>query len=334
MAQAPAIFVSPAGTFRADTCEPLKAAEAAGAVRIEALARGCYPGRPMPKRVLPEVCTVGYWDAPRQQAWGLDWHRNEGLELTFLARGRADFGVEERAFALARGDLTVTRPWQRHRVGNPHVGPSRLYWLILDLGIRRPDDAWRWPPWLVMAPEDRERLTKLLRHNEQEVWRADAEIARAFERIGATVERWGEAGSASRQALHLNELFLGLLQLLGRKRVPLDERLVSTQRTVELFLAALPKHLEHAWNLDEMAAQCGLARTRFTYYCRELTNTSPLEHLNHLRVQAAAELLRSDPRRSVTEIAFACGFQSSQYFATLFRRLKGCSPRAFRAKTS
>ncbi|MBE7463035.1 MAG: AraC family transcriptional regulator [Planctomycetes bacterium] len=334
MAQAPAIFVSPAGTFSADTCEPLKAAEAACAVRIEALARGCYPGRPMPKRVFPEVCTVGYWDAPRQQAWGLDWHRNEGLELTFLARGRADFGVEERTFALARGDLTVTRPWQRHRVGNPHVGPSRLYWLILDLGIRRPDDAWRWPPWLVMAPEDRERLTKLLRHNEQEVWRADAEIARAFERIGSTVERWGEAGSASRLALHLNELFLGLLQLLGRKRVPLDERLASTQRTVELFLVALPKHLEHAWNLDEMAAQCGLARTRFTYYCRELTNTSPLEHLNRLRVQAAAELLRSDPRRSVTEIAFACGFQSSQYFATLFRRLKGCSPRAFRAKTS
>jgi AraC-like DNA-binding protein len=32
---------------------------------------------------------------------------------------------------------------------------------------------------------------------------------------------------------------------------------------------------------------------------------------------------------SVTEVAFACGFSSSQYFATLFRRRFKASPKEF-----
>ncbi|MCZ7644268.1 MAG: AraC family transcriptional regulator [Planctomycetota bacterium] len=326
----PAIFAAPGQTFRADTCEPLEAAARAGEVRLEAFARGRYPGRKLRKGVLPEVCSVGFWDAPRPQHWGLDWHRNEGLELTYLARGRLAFGLDGATFALKRGALTVTRPWQRHRVGDPSVAASKLIWLILDLGIRRPDDAWRWPSWLVLAPKDLARLTTLLRHNEKPVWQAGRNLARAFERLGDVMEGSAQA-SASRLALHLNELAVELLEMLERKQARLDERLASTERTVELFLAALPRHLEHDWSLDEMAAECGLARTRFAFYCRRLTNISPLEFLNRTRVEAAKRLLMEDAGRSVTDVAFACGFKSSQYFATVFRSLEGRTPRAFRA---
>ena len=81
-----AIFLSPETTHHADRCLPLVQAVEQGEVRLEALARRGYPGRPMPDRMLPEVSTVGYWDAPREQSWGLDWHRNEGIELTYLSR--------------------------------------------------------------------------------------------------------------------------------------------------------------------------------------------------------------------------------------------------------
>jgi len=41
------------------------AAVAAGEMRLEALVRGSYPGRRMPDCVLPQVSTIGYWDAVR-----------------------------------------------------------------------------------------------------------------------------------------------------------------------------------------------------------------------------------------------------------------------------
>ncbi len=39
---------------------------------------------PAPRSVgrAAEVRTVGYWNAKHDQGWGLDWHRNEGIELT------------------------------------------------------------------------------------------------------------------------------------------------------------------------------------------------------------------------------------------------------------
>ena len=48
------------------------------------------------------------------------------------------------------------------------------------------------------------------------------------------------------------------------------------------------------------------------------------------RLNHAADLLRRDADHSITDIALACGFTSSQYFATAFRRLYRCTPTAYR----
>jgi hypothetical protein len=138
----------------------------AGEVAMAALARGAYPGRRLPRQMLPAVSTVGYWDATHDQKWGLGEHRNEGVEITYLANGHLDFRVDGRKHALVPGNLTITRPWQPHSVGNPTVGSSRLYWLILDVGIRQPHQMWRWPSWLVLSKADLRELTALMRENE------------------------------------------------------------------------------------------------------------------------------------------------------------------------
>lgn len=327
-----AVFFDFGEIYHADRCEPLREAVRRGEIRLAALARRGYPGRLMPDGMLPEVSTVGYWDATVPQSWGLDWHRNEGIELTYLARGRTEFLVEGEHFSLESGHLTITRPWQRHRVGNPLVGPSRLCWLILDLGVRRPDQSWKWPEWLILSPSDLRRLTTLLSHNEQPVWRANDEIGACFERMAALVQNGNPLHAQTRLRLHINELFISLRELLEEKRVLLDPHLASTHRTVELFLNGLPQHLDHLWTLSEMADQCGLSSSAFTQYCRRITNLTPTKYLVLCRVEAVKRLLVEQPSLSVTDIAMACGFQSSQYLATVFHQKTGLSPRGWRTR--
>jgi AraC-like DNA-binding protein len=326
----PAKFFADSKVFRADTCEPLKAAIANNEVEFGALARGAYPGRTLASKSLEGIMSVGYWDARSDQQWGLDWHRNEGVELTYLARGKLAFAVDGTNFRLSRGDLTITRPWQLHRVGDPCVSASRLHWIILDLGVRRPHQAWVWPDWLVMCETDVKEFTRLLQHNEQPVWRADTRIERCFERSATVVDQSSSRSHESRLRLHLNELFLEVLELLRRQNLTLDESLSSRRRSVELFLTSLIHQIDQPWTLDSMAQQCDLGRSRFTHYCYELTNMPPLEYLNHCRIGHACCLLETYPKRSVTDIAFGCGFASSQYFATVFRRFTDMSPQAFR----
>lgn len=56
------------------------------------------------------------------------------------------------------------------------------------------------------------------------------------------------------------------------------------------------------------------------YFCRvfhQITGRTPINYLNYYRVECAAELLRSTDD-SITEIAFACGFNDSCYFSKHF----------------
>lgn len=328
------IYQEQGATYQPDTCLPVRRAAESGQLWHKALVRGHYPGIRLPPKALPGVKVVGCWNAAHRQDWGLDWHRNEGVELTFLESGKLGFAVEGHESHLQAGDMTVTRPWQRHRVGDPEVGAGRLHFLILDVGVRRPHQAWRWPPWIVLTSADLRQLTDILRHNEQPVWRATAEVARTFVRIGATVEADHEGSSVSGLAVHINHLFLALLEMFRHEQVRLDESLSSTRRTVELFwgdLCGNEGHLAMEWTVRGMARRCGMGVTNFIHHSKQLVNMTPMQYLSHCRLDMAARLLKERRDRSITDIAMGCGFASSQYFATLFRRNFGVTPRAFRA---
>jgi AraC family L-rhamnose operon regulatory protein RhaS len=324
-------------TYRADTCRPLEAAVAAGKVELQALVHGHYPGRCLPRQALPGVKTIGFWDAQQGQDWGLDWHRNEGLELTWLERGCVDFALQHAAFRLRPDDLTITRPWQQHRVGDPHVGAGRLHWLILDVGVRRPHQPWTWPGWVVLTKDDVRELTTGLRLNEQPVWPGTAELGQCFQRISGAVARDRNGDSVSLLAALLNELLVHVLGLFRQRHVDLDERLASSQRTVELFWADLREHLEDLaseWTVERMARRCGLGTTHFIHLTKRLFNLTPGHYLNVCRLKAAAELLVSQPDLSIGNVSAACGFSSSRYFATLFGRHFHSTPSDLRRRSS
>jgi AraC-like DNA-binding protein len=330
MSKRSVIFHGSDETHHADNCEPLVAAVKAGEVRLEALVRGSYPGRRLPAGILPQVSTVGFWDAARDQAWGLGEHRNEGIEITYLDNGSLGFVADGQSHSLKAGQLTITRPWQPHSVGNPDVAASRLYWLILDVGVRQPHQPWQWPSWLVLSPADLKELTALLRENEQPVWPGTSAIGRCFRDIGQLIasSRSGEL-PVSRLTLLANEVFVCLLDLLRAQAPARKTSLTLGERSVAIFLERMKNELHEPWTLDLMAERSGLARTRFAHHCRKLTNLSPMEYLQRQRVEKAKRLL-ADTEQSMTEIALECGFASGAYFASVFRRHAHCSPREFR----
>ena len=252
------------------------------------------------------------------------------LKSATSRRARLPFHVGGKFHQVEPGDLTITRPWQRHRVGNPNVPACHYSWLILDVGMRRPNQAWHWPKWLLYSKNGLQRLTDMLRQNEQPVWRADRKIGHCFERLDELVALGGGDANHARLKILINELVILLAELLESRNPHLDESLPSSERTVRLFLENLRDRLDEPWTLDSMAAACGLGRTHFAAYCRKLVNIPPVEFLTRRRLDAAAALLLENPELSVTEIAFRCGFQSSQYFARVFRSRIGHSPSGHR----
>ncbi|MBB4124304.1 helix-turn-helix domain-containing protein [Martelella radicis] len=58
--------------------------------------------------------------------------------------------------------------------------------------------------------------------------------------------------------------------------------------------------------------------------------TTPTVYIQQRRLQRAADCLRADLSRAITDIAFDFGFNDSAYFTRLFRRRFGCSPTEWR----
>ena len=322
---------------RLDDCQPFVRAVQAGEVAMAGWAHGHYPGRRLPARVLPGLNSIGFWDARHEQNWATAPHRNEGIEFTYVENGRVSLDLKRNRYILKPGDVSVTRPWQLHQCGAPQVGCTRVFWFILDVGVRSTNTAqhWRWPDWILLTPSDRREFARQLNRQENPVWRADANMQRCFCRIAELVQADDYKPGVAMMALMVNAVVLLMLEQMRRgDRTACSEPLGESAEYVQAFWREITENREllfREWTLAKMARHCGLGVTQFVHLTKRLFNLAPSHCLQRYRVEYAAGQLVQRPDDRITDIATECGFGSGQYFAQCFRRRFGCSPQVFRA---
>lgn len=91
--------------------------------------------------------------------------------------------------------------------------------------------------------------------------------------------------------------------------------------------------LRRSWQqphrLAELATAAGVSVTHYSTIFRRHTGFSPIDFIIRQRVQHACRLLDTT-ELSVAEIAGQSGYDDPYYFTRCFRRVMGCSPRAYR----
>ncbi|MDW3195035.1 MAG: AraC family transcriptional regulator [Cytophagales bacterium] len=317
--------------YHADKCLPLVDAAQRKKINARMLSRHTYPGERLDQNTMG-LNSIGYWDAHETQDWGLDWHRNEGIEFHFLESGSMPYAQQNKQVVLQPGNLTITRPWEAHKVGDPYVGIGKFYWVILDMGVRRPHQDWKWPDWITLTPGDLDRLTTILRLNDQSIIMSDKEVANCFINLGKAIDQDRSGSSASRIRVLINQLLLLLLEMLNQEDIELNESLTDSSRSVKLFLKELDNSLAKNWTIEEMSQSAGVGITRFTHHCKQLTNLTPIRYLMFKRLELSKQLLIAQEEMSISKIAYTCGFTTSQYFASVFKKSEKCTPKEYRVK--
>ena len=316
--------------YEADSCTPLREAWIKEDLELTSLGRGTYPGKVLSTDELPGIRSIGYWNIKKLQQWGLEWHTNEGMEICFLESGSLDFEIKGSKYQLHANDITITRPWIAHKIGSPFVSLSKLHWFILDVNVRHPHQKWEWPDWIVLTQKDLEELTRYLRQNEQPVWKANPEFAKCWAKIGSIIKDKQTKCYESRIKVLINQILISLLEIFSAETIKLDHSLIESKRSIELFLNSLHSRLEEDWSVEKMAECCQLGITRFTHYCKEITNCSPMEYLKRLRLRMASEVLIHEKTTPIIDVAFKCGFSSSQYFNFAFKEHFKTTPKQYR----
>ena len=91
-------------------------------------------------------------------------------------------------------------------------------------------------------------------------------------------------------------------------------------------------HYSESINLDEIAAAGKVCRNKCCQIFRRYLNQSPIDFLNHYRLEVSCHLL-NNTKLSIAEICTACGFNHQRYYSKIFLRTYSCSPRDFRKRT-
>jgi transcriptional regulator GlxA family with amidase domain len=105
----------------------------------------------------------------------------------------------------------------------------------------------------------------------------------------------------------------------------------DSQFIVNSAIDYMRSHLNEPLSIGKLVTLIGYGRSRFFELFRANTGMTPNDYLQRLRLEAARGLL-SETSRPVTEIAFDVGFNSSQYFSTVFLQYTGLTPSGFRSR--
>jgi YesN/AraC family two-component response regulator len=95
-------------------------------------------------------------------------------------------------------------------------------------------------------------------------------------------------------------------------------------------LLHLSDHYHEPLSLGHMAKLSHVSPSHLSYLFKTSVGTTFKPFLGRVRVEKAKDILSTNGRQRITDVALSVGFTDLSHFEKLFRRLVGASPRAFR----
>jgi AraC-like DNA-binding protein len=96
-------------------------------------------------------------------------------------------------------------------------------------------------------------------------------------------------------------------------------------------ISFMENHLAEKINLSKLSEETHLSAIQFSRIFKIITGATPMDYLNQLRVQKAADLLLTT-NETIIEIAMKTGFTDSNYFSRIFKKYRNITPSDFRIK--
>lgn len=248
----------------------------------------------------------------------MHWHRE--TELLWMRRGALQLYMDDRPVTVREGDLVVLGDGVLHG-GEPK---NAVYdCIVLDPYALLMHIA---PCKAALKPVS--GRTMLI---ENGAIAAEPEFLSALERLYGAV-REGVDGNELRIIGALFEIFHHLTRHADKALALDSSRAGVKAEQLKPALEYIENNYASRISLDTLARLTGLSPKYFCRCFRAIVHRSPIEYLNHYRIECASFLLTTTDM-SVAEIAQRCGYNDSSFFIKQFKRYKNTTPFQYRAET-
>jgi len=105
-----------------------------------------------------------------------------------------------------------------------------------------------------------------------------------------------------------------------------DEAIMEMQHYIE-------NNIEEKITVDLLADKCAMNRVNFSRRFKKATQTSPVEYIQRVKIEAAKRNLESG-RKNINEVMYSVGYADVKAFRTIFKKIAGITPLEYKAKFS
>ncbi len=256
-------------------------------------------------------------------------HKNMGMEITYIEKGLMEWMVQGRTEKVEAGSVFFTLPWQVH--GSLYSKePENKIWHVLfhlDKDYPTPQPHFRFADELGFTDEETMILSTAFSSRIRHCFRATSTLRHLMQTLISELQSTHELREVLANTL-LRAVLVELKRIVTLEVSDIETYTRSEQR-VRALATMMSSDCGQNWTLSKMADHCGVRRTQLCKIFQKLTSSTPIEYLLRIRIVRAKMLLRSSDIK-VIDIAFECGYSSSQYFANSFRHATGMTPSEYR----
>lgn len=254
------------------------------------------------------------------------WHQHERFhEIVLIVSGSATHVYGEKSYKLESQELLIIEPGMYHDYQDCEFD---YYNLLVDFNkLKLPlFDLPHTPGFqklFVLSPNShRNSKGKVLRN----ILNAE-QFAKAIEILKKMHDYQSRKEIGYQWAMV--SLFQSFLFLICKSFSQLtdDDRIQPSE--IGELVGWITKHCEKDWSVEKMCKACRKSRPTLFREFKKFYGIAPLQFLTNQRMHKACALLK-ESNMSMEEISNACGFESSTYFSTIFKKNMKTTPLNYR----
>lgn len=256
----------------------------------------------------------------------LDLHRNSGIEICFVKKGRYDWQVESKEYLVYPGEGFVTCPWEYHGNSLGVVELGEIYWLIITPELFDKEGGCHLGKWSTFSQAQEATIGRVLRENRNHLLRNGARLEKYFLQLNnELVSR--EFGFDVKIRSLIESIILEVVRIIQSRKLETNTNNAWINDLKLLFESDLARK----WTISELSSHFKMGSTSFNDKVKRLTGYTPQSFLIDLKIdQSKKQLLEN--KLLLTDIALINGFYSSQHFSSTFLKRVGMTPTAFKKR--
>ena len=239
-------------------------------------------------------------------------HFHETYEMYYLIEGKRRYVIEDKIYDIYPGDMILIPEMVSHKVWNSPDTQADEYHARFLLTPKKEDI-----PEIFLPCFDTPFYH--LTQTERKV------ILNCFEDL----QRNQKKDEYTAYYNHAN--LIKILHTLAKNKATTKLNSHFTQTDIRMQEAAtyIKNHCDQALTLEKVASRYGFTKEYFSTIFKEITGFGVNEYLNQMRIAKSINLLTTTTL-SIMEISNQCGFNDSNYFSAVFKKITGMPPQKFR----